>query len=145
VRGNVDTRLRRLEEGAFDALVMAEAALDRLGLAAGTPYVRLEEVVSSPGQGAIACQIRVDGPDISAINDPDAERCTSLERGILSALGGGCQSSFGARAVMEGPDCILDLFYEPPGSGPDGAIRKRLDAPRERADLLVGRAVDALL
>jgi len=98
VRGNVDTRLRRLAEGRFDALVLAVAGLERLGY---RPDAVLDELVPAAGQGALALQARVGaGLDavLEALRDPEATACVGAERELTRALGASCNTSVAAHA-----------------------------------------------
>ena len=105
LHGNVDTRLRRLAEGETDALVLACAGLDRLGLGARIAE-RFEPgvVPPAPGQGAIAVQVRTDDDRtaglVEAIDDRDTRLAVEAERAFLRASGGGCRSPIGAYATV---------------------------------------------
>lgn len=106
IHGNVDTRLRRMDAGEVDALVLAAAGLDRLGLA-NRIGERLDPVLvpPAPGQGAIAVQARFDDPLVmllSKIDDADTRRAVEAERDLLAACGGGCRSPIGALALAAG-------------------------------------------
>lgn len=97
--GNVDTRLRRLAAGDFDAIVLAAAGLTRLGRGDGVP---LDELVPAPGQGTLALEART-GDDrvsqaIAGLRDPVAEAELAAERALVRALGAGCHTPVGARA-----------------------------------------------
>ncbi len=106
LRGNVDTRLRKLVAGDFDAIILASAGLHRLGL---TEHVReiLSESFMCPaaGQGALGIEIRLgDEPTLEHLkflNDPAARNATSAERALLNRLGGGCQVPIGAFSEMK--------------------------------------------
>ncbi len=106
LRGNVDTRLRKLVAGDFDAIILASAGLHRLGL---TEHVReiLSESFMCPaaGQGALGIEIRLgDAPThehLKFLNDPAARNATSAERALLNRLGGGCQVPIGAFSEMK--------------------------------------------
>jgi hydroxymethylbilane synthase len=105
LHGNVDTRLRRLDAGEAEALVLAAAGLDRLGLS-GRIDERLDpsEVPPAPGQGAIAVQTRSDDPArelVAGIDDHDTRVAVEAERSFLAACGGGCRSPIGALATLE--------------------------------------------
>jgi len=99
IRGNVQTRLAKLEAGEFDATMLAAAGLDRLGILIGTP---LDDLLPAPAQGAVGVEIlaiRDDlRPVLAAIDDSDTHRCVSAERAFLAALGGDCRSAVAARA-----------------------------------------------
>ncbi len=106
VRGNVDTRLRKLDAGEFDALILASAGLDRLGLAARISE-RLDPAVwvPSPAQGAIALECRQRSAAVAlcaAAGDRDTAAAVTAERAVLQALGGSCLLPLGAWARLEG-------------------------------------------
>jgi hydroxymethylbilane synthase len=98
VRGNVDTRLRKLAEGECDALVLAVAGLRRLG---HEPDGILDELVPAAGQGALALEARpgaIDDQALAPLRDPDATACVTAERELTHALGASCNTSVGAHA-----------------------------------------------
>jgi hydroxymethylbilane synthase len=101
VRGNVDTRLRKLAEGQFDALVLAAAGLSRLSL---QPDGVLDELVPAAGQGALALEARPGAVGLpSQLNDRDAVACVGAERELVHALGASCNTPVGAHArTMDG-------------------------------------------
>ena len=105
IRGNVDTRLRKLDAGEFDALVLAVAGLTRLGYAARiSEAIAAEDCIPAPGQGIIAIETRTadaDDPVWSTIDDPAAAAAFDAERAVVEALGGGCQLPLGAIALHE--------------------------------------------
>jgi hydroxymethylbilane synthase len=95
LRGNVDTRLRKLADGEYDAIVLAYAGLSRLGLQAQiTETFPLNVMLPAPGQGALAVQCRADDVEtlklLTAIHDPLTSAAVTAERAFLSGLGGGC-------------------------------------------------------
>ncbi len=120
VRGNVDTRLRKLREGQYDALVLASAGLHRLGVrATHTVPFEVDEIVPAVAQGALAVETRAAssiGERIrDAINDAETEFAVSCERAALRTLQGGCQAPIGiharrqdARMVVDGAIATLD-------------------------------------
>jgi hydroxymethylbilane synthase len=111
VRGNVDTRLRKLAEGQADALVLALAGLDRLGRADAVSAIA-DEFVPAAGQGALALEGRVGelaaDPRLDAARDPVAGACVSAERTLVHALGASCQTPVGAHARRR-EDGLLEL------------------------------------
>ncbi len=148
LHGNVDTRLRRLDSGETDALVLACAGLDRLGLA-GRITQRLDPKVMppAPGQGAIAVQVRTNdrrvGDLVGAIDDPGTRIAVEAERSFLSTSGGGCRSPIGALATVTASE--LELFggyANPDGSG---AVRGRRRGPRGAGAQIAGELVRALV
>lgn len=112
LHGNVDTRLRRLDEGETDALVLAAAGLDRLGRGERiTQHFDPEVIPPAPGQGAIAVQVRRDDAPMLALTAPIDHLATRLavtaERAFLAASGGGCRAPIGALAVSEDGEVVL--------------------------------------
>jgi hydroxymethylbilane synthase len=98
VRGNVDTRLRKLAAGELDALVLALAGLERLGRA---PDGVLDELIPAAGQGALALEARADadfGAALDGLRDGAAAACVGAERELTRALGASCNTPVGARA-----------------------------------------------
>jgi len=112
IRGNVETRLRKLRETQnLDALVLAVAGLTRLGLEKKMDglylhYFSSDEMIPAVGQGAIACELRKGDPDVhkilQGIQDADANDCIIAERTFLAALGGGCHVPYAASATING-------------------------------------------
>lgn len=107
LHGNVDTRLRRLAGGETDALVLACAGLDRLGLSDRIAQRLAPDVVPpAAGQGAIAVQIRVEddwlGDILAAVDDMPTRIAVEAERSFLRAMGGGCRAPIGAYATVDG-------------------------------------------
>lgn len=106
IRGNVDTRLRKLEEGPYDAVVLAAAGLARLGIVRSDAFpLSPEQMVPAVGQGALAIQAASDRPDIlsllSRIDDGPTRRRVLAERTFLSVFGGGCNVAAGCYARIE--------------------------------------------
>jgi hydroxymethylbilane synthase len=100
VRGNVDTRLRKLSEGQFDAIVLALAGLQRLGRADEAGGV-LPELVPAAGQGALAIEARpgaIPADLLAAVSDPEATACVTAERELVDALDASCNTPVGAYA-----------------------------------------------
>jgi hydroxymethylbilane synthase len=98
VRGNVDTRLRKLGEGSFDALVLALAGLQRLGREAEAGGV-LDELVPAAGQGALAIEARASRiGELDDLDDADTRACVTAERELVHALGASCNTPVGAHA-----------------------------------------------
>jgi hydroxymethylbilane synthase len=140
LRGNVETRLRKIEEGAFDATFLALAGLKRLGLAAHvSSVVALEDMPPAPGQGALAITARDDDAATRAalakLNDHAVELALAAERGFLAELDGSCRSAIGAYAQIVGAE--MRLVGEV--LSPDGAVRFR----REAASVLKDAAAAA--
>ncbi|HYT00691.1 MAG TPA: hydroxymethylbilane synthase [Thermoplasmata archaeon] len=105
IHGNVETRVRHVETGALDGVVVATAGLGRLGLAGPRAEPIDPDIVTpAPGQGALAVQTRTDGDPIerivSAIDDPNARATTDAERSLSARIGGGCNVPLGAFATL---------------------------------------------
>jgi hydroxymethylbilane synthase len=122
LRGNVDTRLGKLESGQVDGLVLAAAGLTRLGLSpAHARPLPLEEMVPAPGQGALAVQIRTDDQPISELvkelDHPRSRTAFEAERALVRRLGGGCSLPLGAYAEQrEDAVRLLAVVVRPDGS-----------------------------
>ncbi len=139
IHGNVDTRLRRLDAGETDALVMACAGLDRMGLGDRIAERLPPEILPpAPGQAAIAVQIRRDDARMlelaAAIDDRPTRLAVEAERAFLAASGGGCRAPIGALATIAGE--ALDLLggYASP-DGLDTVIGRRHGPVAAREDL----------
>src|SRR5690349_2229265 len=122
LRGNVDTRVRKLDEGQYDALVLASAGLIRLGLRDRiSAAVPASEILPAVGQGAIAIETRA-GDEVATeaarkLNHRETELACRAERAFLRGLGGGCQFPIAAHAVIEGDVLKLEgLVARPDGS-----------------------------
>jgi hydroxymethylbilane synthase len=104
IRGNVDTRLRKLDEGQYDAVVLAAAGLRRLGLGGRiVQEFNADQMTPAPGQGALAIETCTGGPGYDAgrlLNDAQVFTAVTAERAVLEALGGGCQVPIGAYAEV---------------------------------------------
>lgn len=115
IRGNVQTRLRRLDEGEFSATLLAAAGLKRLGLENRiSRYFSPEEIVPAAGQGILAVQGRK-GEDYSwmdSYNDREAQACALAERAFVRSLGGGCTEPIAAYASVEGDILHLRALYQ---------------------------------
>src|SRR5256886_11100169 len=121
IRGNVDTRLRRLAEGAVDALILAAAGLERLGLLGEAhELLPFSVMLPAPGQGALAIQAveASQAAELAAgIDHPDTSRAVRAERLLLRSLGGGCLSAVGAYAAVAGDELVLDAVVLGDGRG----------------------------
>lgn len=156
IRGNVGTRLSKLDAGQYDALVMAGAGLKRLGL---SERIRcwLDSSVSlpSPGQGALGVEVRSDNSclieALQFINDPDTRACTMAERAVSRALGGSCQVPLAAYAIVENGQMWLRSHVGDHRTGQMIATEGRAPVADHLAlaDLVVGKlraqGADALL
>jgi len=145
IRGNVDTRLHKLDAGEFDALILASAGMRRLGvggrISAALPF---DTCVPAPGQGIIAIQTRRDDERTRAavqrLHDPAAGIALAAERALVEALGGGCQLPLGAIAIHDAGALDLQAVV----TSIDGAtvIRARRRGPLDQPAVL-GRQVAA--
>lgn len=144
VRGNVDTRLRKLSDGEFDALVLAAAGLARLGEEPDhVAPIPVEEMVPAPGQGALAVQARdgsAEAEAVSGIDDPASHVSFDAERRLVDLLGGGCRLPLGAYAEWrDGLIRLLAVVVRPDGSDliwSQVEAADPLDAAGEAAEIL---------
>ncbi|HEX6693156.1 MAG TPA: hydroxymethylbilane synthase [Longimicrobiales bacterium] len=144
VRGNLDTRLTKLKDGQYDALILALAGLRRLGRAdAVTQVLRSPEWLPAPGQGAVAVVARTgDEPTLqllASLDHQDTRTAVSAERALLRHLEGGCQVPIGTHACIVGGRVRMDAVV----ADPDGhtVLRASGDADvGEAADLGIGLA-----
>ena len=155
VRGNIDTRLRKLSDGHFSALLLAAAGLRRLGwenqiAQTFTP----EEMCPAPGQGALGIQTRLTGEaaEISArLNHDPTATAVQSERSLLSALGGGCQLPVGAFARIDNDRIHLAAaVFTPDGTralrgAEQGSSREAMQLGRSLADRLLAQGAGELL
>lgn len=133
VRGNVETRLRKLDEGEFDAIVLASAGLGRLGLSGRiTEYINPVQCVPAVGQGVIGIECKandyVTRAFCAVLNHVDTETCINAERAFAAKLEGGCQSPIGAYAVLKGEELYLNAVV----AAIDGSkiMRDQISGPR---------------
>jgi hydroxymethylbilane synthase len=140
LRGNVDTRMKRLADGEFDAILLATSGLNRLGFeGAIRERLSLDRFLPAPGQGALALQTRTgesDPPWVAALNDPMTALAVAAERGAMTALEGSCRTAIGAHAeIAEGR-----LLLTAERLAPDGSVRWRRSG--EIGDVHAGDATD---
>ncbi len=136
VRGNVDTRLRKLDAGQFDAIVLASAGLRRLGFASRISMTLPAEIcLPAPGQGIVAIETRSDDrvtrEFVARISDAAAALALDAERAVVEALGGGCQTPIGALAIPA--DGTLELVGAVASLDGRRVIRARATANRADA------------
>jgi hydroxymethylbilane synthase len=151
IRGNVDRRLRKLEDGEVDGIVLAAAGIARLG--ATPPSSEVLPIVPAPGQGCLAVQARADDEatrEAAAwLDDPDSRAAFEAERSVMARLGGGCALPLGALATVAGdtvrlvalvatPDGLRIVRAESEAATPEGA------AAAASAELLAGGAGEIL-
>jgi hydroxymethylbilane synthase len=124
IRGNVDTRIRKVHDGEVDGVVLARAGLARLGrLAEVTEFLDPIQMLPAPAQGALAVECRVDDMDVehllgSTLNDDETRAAVTAERSLLATLEVGCQAPVGALAEV-----VEDLIDSGEPAGPDGATQ----------------------
>src|ERR1700724_1400897 len=115
LRGNVDTRLRKLEQGEYDAIILALAGLKRLGKTELVKQIIPADIMCpAAGQGALGIEIRegdvATGQHLEFLNNPAARAATTCERALLNRLGGGCQVPIGAFAEMRNGELHLEAI-----------------------------------
>ncbi|MDO8663103.1 MAG: hydroxymethylbilane synthase [Candidatus Omnitrophota bacterium] len=111
LRGNLDTRIKKLELGSYDAIVLAYAGIKRLGLDLKITPLAIEKVLPQAGQGALGIEIRsgdlATGDLVRVIDDYDSHLCVDAERAVLLGLGGGCSTPIGVYARVDNQQIIL--------------------------------------
>ncbi|MGZ4871188.1 MAG: hydroxymethylbilane synthase [Candidatus Angelobacter sp.] len=154
LRGNVDTRLRKLESGEYDAIILAAAGVLRLGLETHVrSRISADVMCPAVGQGALAIEIRRGDQQtktlLAFLNDADTHAAIDCERALLGSLGGGCQVPIGAYAEKRGGRLYLQAMV----GRPDGSqiLREQADGTdgvklgRETAQTLLWRGGDKIL
>jgi hydroxymethylbilane synthase len=156
VRGNVDTRLRKLKCGAYDALILAAAALIRLRRASAiSQYLPLTLMLPAVGQGALAIEVRESDEEVRGLvqrlNHPPTERAVSAERAFLAALGGGCAVPVAAHAaVSDGRLNLQGMVTDPDGTrvigdSLSGSPRQAEDIGRRLANKVLSQGAAQIL
>lgn len=147
MRGNVDTRCRRVRDGEFDAAILAAAGIKRLGLDDNiASEIPADTMIPAVGQGAIAVEVRDDDPTMArlceAITDAASMRAVTAERIVLRALEGGCQVPMGVHAHEVDGRFVMDAFV----SSLDGArfVRSAQQGTPEASEDVAWRVVDEL-
>ena len=112
LRGNLDTRFRKLDEGQFDAIILAAAGVIRLGLKERVrSFIPLEHALPAAGQGALGIEIAAHRSDLLAVLQPlmctETFACTAAERAVSRALGGSCQTPLAAHAIVDNGELWL--------------------------------------
>ncbi|MDO5101373.1 MAG: hydroxymethylbilane synthase [Lautropia sp.] len=139
LRGNLDTRLRKLDDGQYDAIVLAAAGLTRLGLEGRIrQYLPVDEMLPAPGQGMLGIEIRADRDDVreqlAFLNDPGAVLLAEAERAVSRVLGGNCKTPLAAHATLaDDARLTIDALL----AVDDGQVR------RCRLDAVVASAIEA--
>ncbi|MBM4328970.1 MAG: hydroxymethylbilane synthase [Deltaproteobacteria bacterium] len=155
IRGNVDTRIKKIEKENLAGIVLASAGIKRMGFVdRATSFLDTEVMVPAIGQGALGIEIRVDDPTVEAVvsqlNHENTAACVLIERTFLARMGGGCQVPLAAHAVL-GPDgiSVIAAVVHPDGrpvmkesySGPDGDS----DIGARLADALIQKGADKIM
>jgi hydroxymethylbilane synthase len=147
IRGNVGTRLAKLDRGEFDALVMAAAGLKRLGLAGRIRQIIPTTVsLPAPGQGALGIEVLRAHPTVrfllAPLDDPSTRAATAAERGVSRGLGGSCQVPLAAYAEVEGSELRLRALV---GNAATGEfVETEIRGPVTDADAIAAEAVARL-
>jgi hydroxymethylbilane synthase len=138
IRGNVDTRIRKLREGAYDAVILARAGLARIGrLDDVTEVLDPLQMLPAPAQGALAVEMREGDDlarDVAVLDDARTRAAVTAERAVLSTLEGGCTAPIGVLAeVVEGEE-REELWVRAVALSPDGTLAVRMSATGDPAD-----------
>ncbi len=147
IRGNVGTRLKKLDDGQYDALIMATAGLKRLGLAERiTEWLSVDQCLPAVGQGALAIEYLTEDTETAALLapliNPTLTQCTGAERAMSTSLGGGCHVPMAAHATIEEEILFMQgLVGEPNGKR---ILRAHVEGPAEDYLLLGQQLADAL-
>ena len=141
LRGNVDTRLRKLDSGEYDAVILASAGLRRLGLAQRiSAPVEIEEMLPAVGQGALAIETRGDDEELinllASLEDTPTRAACTAERALLRALGGGCQLPIAAHALIR--ESVLRLHGMVAAINGETIIRDSVEGMPTEAEKLGG-------
>jgi hydroxymethylbilane synthase len=151
LRGNVDTRLRKLEAGTCDAIILAAAGLHRLGLQPAHAEVLLpDEFIPAVGQGIIAVEARADDEETRAalalLDEAETRACADAERAFLARLGASCTSPLAAHATLSrGGSSTLRLTALIASEDGRDVMRAQAEGPRERAGALGRALADSML
>ena len=148
IRGNVDTRLRKVTEGEVDAVLLAAAGLDRLGwLDRAAELLDPEVVLPAVGQAALTVEVRADDAELAellaAVHHGPTAAATAAERAFLRGLGGGCAVPVGAYGRVAGGRLVLDGLV----AAPDGSrtVRERAEGSAAEAESVGARLAEAVL
>jgi len=137
IRGNVDTRIRKMHDGHCQGLIMAAAGIERLGLQEHiSEYLNETQMLTAPGQGAIAIEIREEDNStlefLSVLNHKESVICVTAERSFLNRLEGGCQIPFAAHATLDGDHLVLE------------GLVATLDGRKMQRETIKGNSKDAI-
>lgn len=156
LRGNIDTRLRKAESGEYEAIVVAKAGLDRLGLSGRITEILSPEIcMPAVGQGAIAVQARLRdeelGDALGVLDDAETRAAIMAERALMGALQGGCQVPLGAWARVERGELVMDAVVcsvdgqqtvKQHGSGP---VEQAREVGQRLAEMLINAGAGSIL
>jgi hydroxymethylbilane synthase len=138
IRGNVDTRIRKVQDGAYDAIVLARAGLARLGrLDEATEVLDPLQMLPAPGQGALAVETREGDElttEVSVLDDPHTRAAVTAERAVLATLEGGCAAPVGVLAEVVEGETGEELWVRAAALSPDGSLAVRMSATGDPAD-----------
>ena len=148
LRGNVPTRIHKLSEGRFDAIVLAAAGVKRLGFESRiTAYLPLERVLPAVAQGAVALQVREDDEYVLSwvrqLDDADTRQATAAERALLGRLEGGCQVPVGALATVT--NGVLALRAVVSSLNGTRSVEGTREGPSDQAEQIGGSLAEELL
>jgi hydroxymethylbilane synthase len=152
VRGNLDTRLRKLDEGQYDAILLAAAGLKRLGWGDRIAEIlEPEQMCPAVGQGALAIETRAGFAQVAMLDDADTHSAVAAERAVLGGLGGGCQVPIGAYATVSlGRVRVLAIVAAPDGgqiirATAEGAVGAAAELGAGLAEELLARGARTIL
>ena len=138
IRGNVDTRIRKVREGAYDAVILARAGLARMGrLDEATEVLDPLQMLPAPGQGALAVETREGDEltrEVSVLDDPRTRVAVTAERAVLATLEGGCAAPIGVLAEIAEGETGEELWVRAAALSPDGTLAVRMSATGDPAD-----------
>lgn len=146
IRGNVQTRLSKLDSGEFDAIVLAQAGLSRLGIQrSDTSLLEIDQFLPAPGQGALGVEVLADSPAIELLDklqQPDVALCVQAERGISAGLGADCALPVAAHAVIDDQGA---LYLRALVAAADGSRILRAEGRGADPEMVAGKVVGDLL
>ncbi len=148
LRGNVNTRLRKLKEGEYDAIILAYIGLKRLDLLKDIPYVeKLDFFIPPMGQAALGIEIVAENAEARAIaaalNDEETFICTKVERDFVSKIGAGCSAPVAVNAtIKEGRLLVMAMLGYPDGTH---IIHESLEAPLDGYERVGGKLADVMI
>ncbi len=156
IRGNVDTRIKKIQQENLDGIILAAAGLNRLGLHDKIAYCfPVEEMVPAIGQGALAIEIRTDDEStrriVEPLDDPATRSCTLAERRFLHEMGGGCDVPMGAHASIKNDKATFTAFVAGPRSlqvartSSQGKLQELDELALEAARYLLAQGGDKIL